>query len=214
VRTLNYMASLARFSKASASALRGCPEQPRPHEQRRTGAGDGGERLRRLGGGQGPGRGRLPRACWCVRRARARISMASRLCSPKVTCATRNRCAGTMAGVRYLFHIAADYRLWARDPSEIAEVNVAGTRTIMTEALRGGAARGGEGDRRLQAQQGRRRAAGRGNDRKRRPARHHRQPVHPDRYILGGENVLFSDMLVDISTMVGRPPPRWRFPAS
>ncbi|HEX7438803.1 MAG TPA: NAD-dependent epimerase/dehydratase family protein [Caldimonas sp.] len=144
----------------------------------------------------------------------ARISMASRLCSPKVTCATRNRFAGTMAGVRYLFHIAADYRLWARDPSEIAEVNVAGTRTIMTEALRGGAARGGEGDRRLQAQQGRRRAAGRGNDRKRRPARHHRQPVHPDRYILGGENVLFSDMLVDISTMVGRPPPRWRFPAS
>src|SRR5450830_721475 len=104
----------------------------------------------------------------------ARISMASRLCSPKVTCATRNRCAGTMAGVRYLFHIAADYRLWARDPSEIAEVNVAGTRTIMTEALRGGAARGGEGDRCLQAQQGRRRAAGRGNDRKRRPARHHR----------------------------------------
>ena len=144
----------------------------------------------------------------------ARISMASRLCSPKVTCATRNRCAGTMAGVRYLFHIAADYRLWARDPSEIAEVNVAGTRTIMTEALRGGAARGGEGDRCLQAQQGRRRAAGRGNDRKRRPARHHRQPVHPDRYILGGENVLFSDRLVDISTMVGRPPPRWRFPAS
>jgi len=37
------MASLARFSKASASALRGCPEQPRPHEQRWTGAGDGGE---------------------------------------------------------------------------------------------------------------------------------------------------------------------------
>src|SRR5450830_1989045 len=207
------MASLARFSKDSASALRGCPEQPRPHEQRRTGAGDWASGFvgsavakalveagfhARVGASDEP----------------ARISMASRLCSPKVTCATRNRCAGTMAGVRYLFHIAADYRLWARDPSEIAEVNVAGTRTIMTEALRGGAARGGEGDRRLQAQQGRRRAAGRGNDRKRRPARHHRQPVHPDRYILGGENVLFSDMLVDISTMVGRPPPRWRFPAS
>jgi len=34
------MASPARFSKACASALRGCPERPRPHEQRRTGAGD------------------------------------------------------------------------------------------------------------------------------------------------------------------------------
>jgi dihydroflavonol-4-reductase len=25
-----------------------------------------------------------------------------------------------MSGVRYLFHVAADYRLWARDPSELA----------------------------------------------------------------------------------------------
>ena len=41
-----------------------------------------------------------------------------------------------MTGVRYVFHVAADYRLWARDPREIAEVNVAGTRTIMAEALR------------------------------------------------------------------------------
>ena len=24
-----------------------------------------------------------------------------------------------MAGVRFVFHVAADYRLWARDPSEI-----------------------------------------------------------------------------------------------
>lgn len=46
-----------------------------------------------------------------------------------------------MTGVRYVFHVAADYRLWARDPSEIAEVNVAGTRTIMTEALRAGVER-------------------------------------------------------------------------
>jgi dihydroflavonol-4-reductase len=46
-----------------------------------------------------------------------------------------------LAGVRYLFHVAADYRLWARDPSEITEVNVAGTRTIMAEALRAGVER-------------------------------------------------------------------------
>jgi len=46
-----------------------------------------------------------------------------------------------MAGVRHVFHVAADYRLWARDPREITEVNVAGTRTIMTEALRAGVER-------------------------------------------------------------------------
>jgi dihydroflavonol-4-reductase len=46
-----------------------------------------------------------------------------------------------MTGVQYLFHVAADYRLWARDPREIAEVNVEGTRTIMTEALRAGVER-------------------------------------------------------------------------
>ena len=46
-----------------------------------------------------------------------------------------------IAGAAYVFHVAADYRLWARDPREIAEVNVAGTRTIMTEALRAGVER-------------------------------------------------------------------------
>jgi dihydroflavonol-4-reductase len=46
-----------------------------------------------------------------------------------------------MNGVRHLFHVAADYRLWARDPREIAEVNVVGTRTVMNEALRAGVER-------------------------------------------------------------------------
>src|SRR5450830_1116971 len=71
----------------------------------------------------------------------ARISMASRLCSPKVTCATRNRCAGTMAGVRYLFHVAADYRLWARDPEEIVRNNLEGTGAVMRAALAQGVER-------------------------------------------------------------------------
>src|SRR5271166_3323073 len=38
--------------------------------------------------------------------------------------------------VRYVFHIAADYRLWARHPDEIFATNVGGTRTVMREALR------------------------------------------------------------------------------
>ena len=46
-----------------------------------------------------------------------------------------------MAGVRYLFHVAADYRLWARDPNEIVENNVTGTRIVMQEALGAGVER-------------------------------------------------------------------------
>jgi dihydroflavonol-4-reductase len=41
-----------------------------------------------------------------------------------------------MAGIRYVFHVAADYRLWARDRSEIVVNNVEGTRVIMQEAKR------------------------------------------------------------------------------
>jgi dihydroflavonol-4-reductase len=44
-------------------------------------------------------------------------------------------------GVRYLFHVAADYRLWARDPSEIYRNNVEGTRTVMRGALASGVER-------------------------------------------------------------------------
>src|SRR5690349_2889158 len=43
-----------------------------------------------------------------------------------------------MSGVRHLFHVAADYRLWARDPSEIYRNNVDGTRAIMRAALASG----------------------------------------------------------------------------
>jgi len=46
-----------------------------------------------------------------------------------------------MAGIRHVFHVAADYRLWARDRSEIFAVNVEGTRTVMQEALRRGVER-------------------------------------------------------------------------
>jgi len=46
-----------------------------------------------------------------------------------------------MAGVRFVFHVAADYRLWARDRSEIYTSNVEGTRHIMEEALAAGVER-------------------------------------------------------------------------
>lgn len=44
-------------------------------------------------------------------------------------------------GVRYVFHVAADYRLWARDPREIFTANVDGTRNVMQAALRAGVER-------------------------------------------------------------------------
>jgi dihydroflavonol-4-reductase len=46
-----------------------------------------------------------------------------------------------MAGVRHLFHVAADYRLWARNPDELTQTNVAGTRLLMQEAMREGVER-------------------------------------------------------------------------
>ncbi len=46
--------------------------------------------------------------------------------------------AAALAGVRYLIHAAADYRLWAPSPDEIFRTNVEGTRIIMEEALRAG----------------------------------------------------------------------------
>ena len=46
--------------------------------------------------------------------------------------------AAALKGVRFLFHAAADYRLWARDPEEIRRNNVEGTRLIMEEALGAG----------------------------------------------------------------------------
>jgi dihydroflavonol-4-reductase len=196
-----------------------------------------------------------------------------------------------MAGVRYLFHVAADYRLWAPDPDEILAVNIAGTRAIMSEAMRAGVERavytssvatlgfradGTPGDETLPLQEAQaigaykqsKVAAERlveamvANDglaavivnpstpigpRDVRPtptgriiveAATGRIPgfvdtglnlVHVDdvaaghlaalqrgrigeRYILGGQDVLFSDMLAEIAAMVGRSPPRWRLP--
>jgi dihydroflavonol-4-reductase len=42
---------------------------------------------------------------------------------------------GALEGARYLYHVAADYRLWARDPEDIVRANVEGTDTVMRAAL-------------------------------------------------------------------------------
>jgi dihydroflavonol-4-reductase len=46
-----------------------------------------------------------------------------------------------MAGIRFVFHVAADYRLWARHPQDIVRTNVEGTRALMEAALRVGVER-------------------------------------------------------------------------
>jgi dihydroflavonol-4-reductase len=46
-----------------------------------------------------------------------------------------------MQGIRYVFHVAADYRLWARDPNEIFAANVDGTRVVMEAAKAAGVER-------------------------------------------------------------------------
>ena len=46
-----------------------------------------------------------------------------------------------MRDVRYLFHVAADYRLWARDPEEIVRNNVRGARVVMAAAAEAGVER-------------------------------------------------------------------------
>ncbi len=49
--------------------------------------------------------------------------------------------AKAMAGARYVFHVAADYRLWARRPEDIMRTNSEGTRILMQAALAAGVER-------------------------------------------------------------------------
>jgi dihydroflavonol-4-reductase len=46
-----------------------------------------------------------------------------------------------LSGQRFLFHVAADYRLWARRPAEIVENNLAGVRAVMAAASAAGVER-------------------------------------------------------------------------
>ena len=46
-----------------------------------------------------------------------------------------------LAGMQYVFHVAADYRLWARKSSEIYDSNVGGTKNLLAAAKRAGVER-------------------------------------------------------------------------
>ena len=46
-----------------------------------------------------------------------------------------------MQGARQLYHVAADYRLWARDPGELRRANLTGAQAVMDAALTAGVER-------------------------------------------------------------------------
>src|SRR5260221_13277260 len=46
-----------------------------------------------------------------------------------------------MAGCEFVFHVAADYRLWVRDPEQMYRSNVEGTRAIFRAARESGVRR-------------------------------------------------------------------------
>ena len=70
---------------------------------------------------------------------RANLASADTVCEGDLS--DRASLKAALKGVRFLFHAAADYRLWAKDPDEIRRNNVEGTRLIMEEALRAGVER-------------------------------------------------------------------------
>jgi dihydroflavonol-4-reductase len=70
---------------------------------------------------------------------RTNLNPADTLCEGDLR--DRASLAAALKGARFLFHAAADYRLWARDPEEIHRNNLEGTRLIMEEAHRAGVER-------------------------------------------------------------------------
>jgi dihydroflavonol-4-reductase len=79
--------------------------------------------------------------CTLARRSSPRTNLDPRDSMREGDLRDRASLAAALKGVRYLFHAAADYRLWARNPDEIRRNNVEGTRLIMEEALNAGVER-------------------------------------------------------------------------
>jgi dihydroflavonol-4-reductase len=74
-----------------------------------------------------------------MRASASRDNIAGTACEPVIG-DMRDEAAMTaaMKGARYFFHVAADYRLWARDPGEIERNNLLGAQASMGAALKCG----------------------------------------------------------------------------
>lgn len=77
-----------------------------------------------------------------MRVSASRLNIAGLHCEPVIgDMRDEDSMTQAMKGARYLFHVAADYRLWARDPHEIERNNFAGARATMGAALKCGVER-------------------------------------------------------------------------
>ena len=87
----------------------------------------------------------LPRgptcACWCDPRAGLTTSPTSQPSALSAIFAISIRCRKGMAGCEFVFHVAADYRLWSRNGQELYDSNVEGTRNILQAARDSGVRR-------------------------------------------------------------------------
>ena len=52
-----------------------------------------------------------------------------------------NSLVRAVAGCRYVYHVAADYRIWVPDPGPMFRANVEGTRDLLAAALEAGVER-------------------------------------------------------------------------
>ena len=87
-------------------------------------------------------RGRAIRCgCWRGRRATAATSPGLDVEIAEGSLEDAASLAAAVAGCRYLFHVAADYRLWVPDPAAMFRANVDGTRALMLAALAAGVER-------------------------------------------------------------------------
>ena len=196
---------LIAWSRCSISEFR-CNRKAKTRERRDTSFHHRSQRLRRFRRPSAADRGRI-----CGARAGPPGQSARALGRPwRGACRRRSprpdSIRAALAGCRYVFHVAADYRFWARDKNDIFDLNVTGTRIVMEEALRAGAERviytssvaalalpapwspgrkraalPGRANRNVQAQQDRRRAPGAGDGGRTRLARSHRQSLDADR---------------------------------
>src|ERR1041385_9472841 len=77
-----------------------------------------------------------------MRPSASRLNIAGLHCEPVAgDMRDEDSMTAAMKGARYLFHVAADYRLWARDPREIERNNFLGARATMQAALKSGVER-------------------------------------------------------------------------
>ena len=74
-------------------------------------------------------------------RPASRIARAGRVEAVPAICGIRSRSTRAVQGCGLVFHVAADYRLWAQDPDELYRSNVDGTRNLLDGRERAGVER-------------------------------------------------------------------------